>query len=251
MQIDGVLNFREVAGVTSIDGRQIVPGQLFRSGSYATITPVGLAQIRALNITKVVDLRNTREQHRFSFLRLRAAGVASGGLRHELELGELAAVLRAEAAEPEDVARVMEDTYRKLPFYFAKIYQRFFHICLTHDGPVAVNCSVGKDRTGVGIALLLSALGVARADILAEYDKTNLQTEQIRHHLRTRPGANGYAQISDVVMAPVLWANPRYMEAMFAEVEEKAGSPLSFVSDVIGLGQDGISALRQRFLSAE
>ncbi len=249
MQIDGVLNFREVAGLTNMDGQHIIPGQLFRSGSFAAITPAGLAQFRALTITKVVDLRNAHEQQRSAFTRLHEAGVMLVGLRHELELGELAAVLRAKRSEPEDVARAMEDTYRKLPFYFIEIYREFFRVCLTHHGPLAVNCSVGKDRTGVGIALLLSILGMTRSDILAEYDKTNLQVDQIRRHLRTRRGANRYAQISDAVMAPVLWANPRYLEAMFAEVEEKAGSPLGYVSDVIGLGREGVSALRQRFLS--
>lgn len=250
MQIDGVLNFREVAGLPATDGRHIMPGRLFRSGSYADITAGGLAAINALNITTIVDLRNAREQQRFPFERLHASGIFSVGLRHQLELGELAAVFRTAASEPEDVARVMEDTYRTLPFLFSNIYRVLFRVCLDHAGPVAVNCSVGKDRTGVGIALLLSALGVSRAAILAEYDKTNLHTARIRQHLRTRPGSNRYAGVPDAVLAPMLWANPHYLKSMFAEIEKEAGSPLGYVRDVLGLDQDEISGLRRRFLSA-
>jgi protein tyrosine/serine phosphatase len=40
------------------------------------------------------------------------------------------------------------------------------------EGPSLVHCAVGKDRTGVSVAILLSAVGVNRADIVADYDAT-------------------------------------------------------------------------------
>ncbi len=250
MQIDGVLNFREVANLVGAGGRTMRRGQLFRSGSFAGITAAGLAQLSALGISQVIDLRNAREKRSFDFSGLQAAGVTVAGLPHALELGELASVLRTETARPQDVVDAMTATYAKLPFYFADIYRELFRICLQHNGPIVVNCSVGKDRTGVAIALLLSALDVPRADIVADYDKTNAQQGLIRQHLRNRPGANRYAQIPDAIMDPVLHANPRYLNTMFDAVEARAGSAKSFVADVIGLGHGGVAALQARFLQS-
>ena len=39
-------------------------------------------------------------------------------------------------------------------------------------GPVLVHCTAGKDRTGVVMAAILAAAGVARADIVADYVET-------------------------------------------------------------------------------
>ena len=247
--VDGVLNFREVAGLATSDGRRLRSGLLYRSGSYAGITKTGVGQLAALGITQVVDLRNLRERAAFGFDRIEAAGVLVAGIRHSLELGELAAILRAEAATAADVVRIMEDTYRKLPGYFAEIYGEVFRTCLTHIGPVAVNCSVGKDRTGVAIALLLSALGIPREAIIAEYALTNAQADAIRAHLRGRTRGRIYATLSDEKLAAVLRADPRYLTAMFDAVEAAAGSAKGFVTDILGLDAAALARLEARFLT--
>ena len=92
VSVDGVLNFREVAGLATSDGRRLRSGLLYRSGSYAAITKTGVGQLAALGITQVVDLRNLRERAAFGFDRIEAAGVLVAGIRHSLELGELAAI---------------------------------------------------------------------------------------------------------------------------------------------------------------
>ena len=38
---------------------------------------------------------------------------------------------------------------------------------------VLLHCSAGKDRTGVGAALVLTALGATRATVLADYQATD------------------------------------------------------------------------------
>ena len=39
-------------------------------------------------------------------------------------------------------------------------------------GPMLVHCTAGKDRTGIVVAVLLRAIGVRRADVLADYLRT-------------------------------------------------------------------------------
>src|ERR1700759_4751326 len=44
------------------------------------------------------------------------------------------------------------------------------------EAPLAMNCSAGKDRTGVGSALVLSVLGAPRETVVADYALTQVYT---------------------------------------------------------------------------
>ena len=56
--------------------------------------------------------------------------------------------------------------------------------------PVLFHCSCGKDRTGIGAMLILLALGVSRADALADYMLTNVyRREIIERFLADKPAA--------------------------------------------------------------
>lgn len=248
--IDGVLNFRAVAALPTRDGRRLRRGMIFRSGSFAGISALGVERLLALGVSRIIDLRNERERRAYGFGRVEQAGIEIVGLSHALELGELSAVLRDEAATPQDVVRTMEDVYRKLPFYFGGIYREFFRACLTHDGSIAVNCSAGKDRTGVAVALLLSVLGIPRDEIVDEYALTNGQVDRIRDNLRTRPHGRVHPRVSDEMLSALVRADPRYLAAMFEAVEKEAGSAEAFAVRAFGLDSGALAKLRNRYLDA-
>ena len=53
-------------------------------------------------------------------------------------------------------------------------YATFMNLVLeTEEGAILWHCSQGKDRTGIGAALILGALGADRATILADFDRSN------------------------------------------------------------------------------
>lgn len=68
--------------------------------------------------------------------------------------------------------------------YSVKQYARFMDILLNHEkGAVLWHCSAGKDRAGIGTALLLCALGVPRKTIREDFMKTNLYLEEEMQHM--------------------------------------------------------------------
>ncbi|MFV0533954.1 MAG: tyrosine-protein phosphatase [Cumulibacter sp.] len=50
----------------------------------------------------------------------------------------------------------------------------------TGDGPVLVHCAIGKDRTGVTVALALTLAGVDEETIVSEYALTNAVMDRVR-----------------------------------------------------------------------
>lgn len=60
--LEGAFNFRDLGGITTSDGRQIVSGQLFRSDSLQELTDNDVKIVSEdLKVRCVLDLRSTRE----------------------------------------------------------------------------------------------------------------------------------------------------------------------------------------------
>src|SRR5690606_13667904 len=59
--------------------------------------------------------------------------------------------------------------YRVMPKMMAPQLRLVFQDMLANKGPIAYNCSAGQDRTGFVTAIILSALGVNRDAIVADY----------------------------------------------------------------------------------
>ena len=68
--------------------------------------------------------------------------------------------------------------YREMPFR-NPAYHALFALLEGRRVPVLFHCSCGKDRTGIGAMLILLALGVSRADALADYMLTNVYRREI------------------------------------------------------------------------
>jgi hypothetical protein len=86
--------------------------------------------------------------------------------------------------------------------------------------PTLVHCTVGKDRTGVAIALLLAAIGVRRDDIVAEYAAGAADVVEAMERLRTMPS---YADAVDVYPRDAWAAPPEVMRRFLEAIDERHG----------------------------
>jgi protein-tyrosine phosphatase len=124
--------------------------------------------------------------------------------------------------------------------------------------PLAYNCSAGQDRTGFASAMILSALGVPRATILADY----LLSTQYRHpefemppiDPAQHPGdpvAQIFAQGAGKVRkpGPLYGADGQpYLTFSFAEIDRRWGSTDAYLKSELGIGPVELAILRQRYL---
>jgi len=77
LDIEGVINFRDLGGYQTSDGRQVMWGRVFRSGQMDRPTEKGIKALAALDVKTVVDLRFSQESERYPTL---LAGVPNATL---------------------------------------------------------------------------------------------------------------------------------------------------------------------------
>jgi hypothetical protein len=110
--------------------------------------------------------------------------------------------------------------------------------------PAVVHCSVGKDRTGIVCALLLSILGVSDERIVADYALSGIGAARIALRLR-EAFAERSSELTPLLPA-LLSAHPESMRIFLDNVRTKFGSADGYVRD-IGLGS-AIGYLRAALL---
>ena len=128
-------------------------------------------------------------------------------------------------------------------------YARFLQLLLQQEkGAVLWHCSAGKDRVGVGTALVLAALGVSRKTVMEDYLATARftapQTQEALRKLRKGGGSEQALQSLQVLMG----VREQYLSAVFAVWEQEFGSMDGFFEAEMGLGAPERERLGQLYL---
>ncbi len=223
--LEGCSNLRDLGGYRAADGRRVRMGRVFRSASLANLTDADLAQFATLGIRTVCDLRGVRESERAPS-RLPGAGALDVvPLPIEPRVGaSLRDLLRREEATGEDTYALLQAAYAA---YAGEHLPLLFH------------CSAGKDRTGFGAALLLTALGVPREVVVADY----LATNRIWRREHALP-----PETPDAVRETLLTAHRPLLEGALDQAIRSYGSPERLLEDGLGLDAARLRALRGTML---
>lgn len=112
--------------------------------------------------------------------------------------------------------------------------------------PSVINCTAGKDRTGVVVAVLLSVLGVVRDAIVADYAMSGplLVESPLGDEVRNRVAVRGGdpSLVDRLLVSP-----PEYMERLLSYVDETYGGAEALVTRA-GLAARHIDSLREALL---
>ena len=174
----GESNFRDLGGYATADGRTTKWGQIYRSGKLSDLTTADYETIKGLNLETVVDFRSDQERED-------APTKWQGASKPEivdLPIGgnaadwssDLSRMLRTGIFSKQEIRQTFIQSYTEIPIQNTAEYKALFdHILTQQDRPLLFHCTSGKDRTGIGAALLLSALGVPRETIMKDFLLTN------------------------------------------------------------------------------
>ncbi|MFF0297749.1 tyrosine-protein phosphatase [Kitasatospora sp. NPDC004614] len=156
LDIPDVLNLRDAgAGVYR-------PGLLYRSASLNRLTDEGAARLAELGIRTVVDLRSAAE------LEIWPDRPIGEDVQY-LHLPLLPDPATTDLAWPEDQAALYPFMAETGGVAVAAAVR-----ALATGGPVLVHCAVGKDRTGLTIAVLQTLAGLHEGAVIADFLRSNV-----------------------------------------------------------------------------
>ncbi len=228
--VPGTMNFRDVGGLPA-GARRTRPGVLFRSGDLARLGADGVEALRGLGVRHVIDLRADDE---VAHAPSRVEGLGIMTTRVPLFRGSVASFFE------DDVS--LGDMYRALVDESADGIVEVVR-GVVREQPVLVHCAIGKDRTGVTIAVILSAAGVDADAVIADYARTEALLPEWRNRAvveRLRalaPEAVHLEELTTRSPAPV-------MAGLLADLVDRYGSTGDYLR-AHGVGDDELAELRR------
>lgn len=238
--LEGGSNFRDLGGYPGATGKTVKWGHIYRSADVSKLTDADLKILESRNIATVCDLRGPSE------LATSPDRLPTGVTYVNLPAGSENVQANANyAAMNRD--SMMRATYSRTNHLKAK-YKPMFDQLLVLDDTKALmfHCTAGKDRTGMGAALVLSALGVDRATILKDYAATDVYWKQGRERVAQMMKQGG----SDMTqMAKMLAADPAYLQTFFTTIDTQYGSMDNFLTTEMELTPEKLVMLRTKYLN--
>lgn len=242
-------NLRDFGGYATADGRMVRRGMLYRSGTMALLTDADSDQFRALGIRAICDFRRPSERQEEP-TRWHGAEVDYHCRDYSGSTGVLGEMLHGKAVTRQEMHDAMVALYREIAMEYAPSYRAMFGQIAGGRVPILINCSAGKDRTGVGAALILAALGVPRATIVEDYLLTNTHADwDWRLSLEESRLARAHRSMKEVI-APVLLADALYIETLFETLDAAHGGIEAYLEDVLGIDPAARAALQDALLEA-
>jgi len=232
----GAMNFRDVGGSETEDGRFVRWGKIYRSAALSGLTPDDFAKIQDLDIRYVYDLRSVDER-RDEPTRWPDTGATMASLDYEMDISAFMAAF-ADGPSAEKVRAAMTSFYPAVVDSHKGQFRAVFAELLEgDDGAILYHCSAGKDRTGVQTALILSALGVPRETVIEDFLLSN------QHH-RISGDAGPMAGMPPEVLEVLGGVERPYLEAFFAEIDRRYGGVEVYLAAELDVDAADIQRLR-------
>ena len=263
--LTGVKNARELGGIPAAGGKTVRKGLLLRTGALWEATEEDrriLAQ--DYHLAWVADFRTLKEAtarpdpafRGTSFYHLLVLDENGGGMsqaaRSVAEQGrkDFNAMLLSMAR----AGTFSNRSYCELFFtsWGMEAYRAFLDLALKNDGEHALlfHCTAGKDRTGIGAALILSALGADREAIMEDFLLTNryLSHELSQVEEYVRQNCPGEAEALMPAVRATAGVDRRNLALLLEEIDQRYGSMDAFLTGPMGFNSRKLERLRSIYL---
>lgn len=236
-----------------MDGAKVARGKLFRSAAFHDATETDIARLDAMGVRFLVDLRRPEERrhepNRWPGESCRVF-VNDEGAEGVALPPHLVALMQSDLT-PDSTRAYMTSLYREIPFdpRLIRLYRDWFAE-LAGGGTGVIHCAAGKDRTGIGCALTLIALGVDEETVFADYEFTNaaVDLEKRMPKIQARMEERLARKLDPEALRPMLGVEVDYLHAALGEIKARCGSVDAYLGSVLDIGSAQRAALRSNLL---
>lgn len=240
ISFEAVYNFRDMGGYKAQDGRVVRDGLFYRSAALGKMTSADKERFETLGIKTIFDYRDDHEVQsnpnpvfpNTQYIQIPAKG------NHAFNMPTNAGKTMVrqnfyKVVNPE----MFRDFYAQMPFNNASFKELMAMIQQPKNLGLVHHCAVGKDRTGIGGALILLALDIPEETIMQDYLATNI-------HLRLMVDRMAQAMRQDFndkelqQFHALMSAREDYLQAAFDEMDARYGSKATFLEQEFGLTKE-------------
>ena len=243
IKLQGAVNFRDIGGYKTQDGKTVKTGLLYRSAALNTLSDDDLSKLASLHIKYDFDFRGPYE------VKTAPDKIPAGTLRISLPAGSENI---GDSNYMKNMGKYMKSDSFLVSFYtnlnpFKDRYTPLFDSLLANKSvsPILFHCTAGKDRTGIAAALILYALGVDETTIFNDYEATNYY----RRNENTKAIAQmiKYYGMDEQTAASMMGAKREYIQSTFFTIKAGYGSIENYLDKVMGLNAQKIKQLRKLY----
>lgn len=250
LSFEKVANFRDMGGYETHDSKRVKKGIFYRSGDLSRMTDNDKTLFETLGIRTIFDYRDDYEaiakpDPTFeNVVNIRIP--AKKNDEFKMPSGTLKDIADRKFFNSIN-ANIFTDMYSRLAFNNPS-YKKLMEIIQEPDQlGILHHCAAGKDRTGVGGALILLVLGVPRNLVLADYLLTNDYMKPMRDAmiplLAQHLNETEMQQFGDIMSA-----KERYLQAVFHAIDQKYGDENRFFEEEYGLDFSKRQKLQRYYL---
>lgn len=256
IKLEGQDNFRDLGGYQTIDGRKVKWGLIYRSGQLSKLTDADISRLEQLKIRTVIDLRGPSEVETRGKDRL-PEGVRSLSL--PIGVGGPAKTGKEEPASAGASANrkdFMLEATRSIMLDRTDVYSVLIReLADAQNRPLLFHCTAGKDRAGVGTAIVLTLLGVPWETVREDYLLSNLYRKNenerdlsnLRNDIAKKQGIPP-EQVDLSGYESMYYVKPEYIDAAHQDVISRYGSMEAYIKKGLGISDELIVRLRKELL---
>lgn len=266
ISLQGVINARELGGYIMPDGRRIKKGMLLRGATLHSASDEDISRLeQEFRLRTIVDFRMDVERLRQPNRKVDGADdfwlpamdpkstEEFNGFFTKGGFGSMEEIVLGASKDPQ-VRKAAHEFYTSMVdnAYTQDIYARFMKLLVnTDEGAFYWHCTQGKDRTGLGAAFILAALGADRRLILQDYHISQEFYKETFERIAMQLLQNGGDEEDLYVARTFIGANLHCFEDALDLIDRKYGSMKAYLMNRLGVSTQDMECLRQRYLEQD
>ena len=239
IEMDNILNFRDLGGYTTNDERQLKWGQIYRSGHLSNSNLFDQEKLKRLGIRTIIDFRSEKDRKIHPYF------VNIPKINIPIESGDFTNIkdlLIKENYTRSETILCMQKSYKEILENNAEKYAEMFDVLLDKNNyPILISSHLGKDRVGIASALLLYALGVPEYTIEEDYLASNKYIDP----KKTISTAQPLPESLQEAMTALFSANNAYLNYAFDYIKKTYGSIDNYLEKEVRVSKGKMIILRK------
>lgn len=245
-------NLRELGGYPTKDGCVVKHGVFYRSGALADMTKEELQTLSTLHLRSIFDFRSSQEvamkpDPEILGARYFHVSAITDEAGNEVDLSPKGMEQSEERFYSMQAQQMFLDNfYGRMPF--SPAYQVMFKEIQHGQTPILFHCSAGKDRTGIGAALILLALNVDEKIVLEDYMKTNeYRRKRIQAFLKEKQDLIDLYPDASYILHGFEGVNKEALEYSLQKIKDRFGDYGTYFLQRFHLGSEELQYLRDKY----